>query len=57
MRLKDKVCIVTGTSGYLGQAFAVRLGHEGAKAVLADVKESPETPKAPAPKCLTCWWT
>lgn len=46
MRLKDKVCIVTGTSGYLGRAFAVRLGQEGAKVVLADVQESPDTLKA-----------
>jgi len=43
MRLKDKVCIVTGTSGYIGQAYATRLAQEGAKVVLADVVESPQT--------------
>src|SRR2546423_12325508 len=46
MRLQDKVCIVTGTSGYLGQAFATRLGLEGAKVVLADVQPSPQTLEA-----------
>ncbi len=46
MRLKDKVCIVTGTSGYIGQAYAVRLGQEGAKVVLADIKPSKETEEA-----------
>ena len=46
MRLEGKVCIVTGTSGYLGQAFAVRLGQEGAKVVLADIQESPDTLRA-----------
>src|SRR5947209_4669059 len=42
MRLKDKVAIVTGASGFLGRAYAVRLGQEGARVVLADVRDSPE---------------
>ena len=46
MRMKDKVCIVTGTSGYLGKAYAIRLGEEGAKVVLADIEESQETLRA-----------
>jgi len=46
MRLKDKVCIVTGASGWLGQAHALRLAEEGAKVVLADISESPETLRA-----------
>ena len=43
MRLKDKVVIVTGSSGLLGKAHAARLGEEGAKVVLCDVVESEET--------------
>ncbi len=46
MRLKDKVCIVTGSSGYLGRAHAMRLGQEGARVVLADIEESYETLEA-----------
>lgn len=37
MRLRDKVAIVTGASGGIGQATAVRFANEGAKLVLADV--------------------
>lgn len=36
MRLQDKVTIVTGAAGYLGRAYAVRMGQEGAKVVVAD---------------------
>ena len=46
MRLKDKVVIVTGTSGYIGRTFAERLGQEGAKVVLADIRESSDTASA-----------
>lgn len=35
-RLQDKVTIVTGAAGYLGKAYAVRMGQEGAKVVVAD---------------------
>ena len=35
-RLQDKVTIVTGAAGYLGQAYAVRFGQEAAKVVVAD---------------------
>ena len=46
MRLKDKVAIVTGTAGYIGRAFATRLGQEGAKVVVCDVRDSSETAEA-----------
>ncbi len=34
MRLKDKVILVTGASGGIGEAVALAFGHEGAKVVL-----------------------
>ncbi len=37
MRLKDKVAIVTGGARGLGKAYALRLGREGAKVVIADI--------------------
>ena len=37
MRLKDRVCIVTGAGRNLGQAYAVRLAREGARVVACDV--------------------
>lgn len=39
MRLKNKVIIVTGVAGYVGQVLAERLGLEGARVVAADVKD------------------
>ncbi len=39
MRLKDKVAIVTGAGGGLGLAIAQRYVAEGAKVVIADVKD------------------
>ena len=36
MRLKDKVCIVTGAGQGIGRATARRLGQEGGKIVVAD---------------------
>lgn len=43
MRLKDKVCIVTGAGRNLGQAYSVRLASEGAKVVACDVLDCGET--------------
>jgi NAD(P)-dependent dehydrogenase (short-subunit alcohol dehydrogenase family) len=43
MRLENKVSIVTGAAGGIGRAFAIRLGQEGAKVVIADIKECEET--------------
>ncbi len=37
MELKDKVAIVTGSSGGLGQAIALTLAREGAKLILVDI--------------------
>ncbi len=46
MRLKDKVIIVTGAAGYIGRAFAERMGQEGAKVVVCDIKDPAETAEA-----------
>ena len=43
MRLEGKVIIVTGASRYIGQAMAVRLAKEGAKGVVADIRDCAET--------------
>ena len=39
-RLKDKVCIVTGSSSGLGRAIALGYAREGAKVVCADLREN-----------------
>lgn len=39
-RVKDKVCIITGANGGIGQAIAADLLKEGAKVVFADIAES-----------------
>jgi len=38
MRFRDKVAIVTGAAGGIGLATAERLGSEGARVVIADLK-------------------
>ena len=43
MRLKDKVCIITGGSSGIGAACARVFTREGAKVVVADVKAPTET--------------
>ena len=43
MRLEGKVVIVTGASRFIGQAMAVRLAKEGAKIVVADIRDCAET--------------
>lgn len=40
MRLQGKVAFVTGASSGIGKAAAIRLAEEGAKVLLADMKES-----------------
>jgi len=37
MKLKDKVCIVTGAASGIGRAIALRFGREGAKVAVADL--------------------
>lgn len=44
MRLKDKVCIITGASSGMGLEAARRFVQEGAKVVRADIKEGPDLP-------------
>jgi 3-oxoacyl-[acyl-carrier protein] reductase len=39
MRLKDKVAIITGGSQGIGRAYALRFAREGAKVVVADIRE------------------
>jgi NAD(P)-dependent dehydrogenase (short-subunit alcohol dehydrogenase family) len=41
MRLKDKVCVITGASSGLGRESALRFAREGASIVVADVTEMP----------------
>lgn len=40
MRLKDKVCIVTGSGSGIGQATAIKFALEGAKVAVCDVNET-----------------
>ena len=44
MRLKDKVCIITGASSGMGLEAARRFAAEGAKVVRTDIKEGPDVP-------------
>lgn len=44
MRLKDKVCLITGTSSGMGLEAARAFSREGAQVVRADVKEGPDVP-------------
>ena len=39
MRLKDKVCVITGAGSGMGRAACVRFAKEGAKVVAADLQE------------------
>jgi Short-chain alcohol dehydrogenase of unknown specificity len=39
MRLKDRVCIVTGGAAGIGKATALKFAQEGAKVVICDVNE------------------
>lgn len=44
MRLKDKVCIITGASSGMGLEAARLFAKEGARVVRTDIKEGPEVP-------------
>ncbi len=46
MRLKDKVCIVTGSAGGIGWATALRFAREGARVVVADLDAQLVTQRA-----------
>ena len=45
MKLKDKVAIVTGSARGLGKAYALRLADEGAKIVVAAIRDPEITAK------------
>ena len=38
MRLKDKVCVITGAAQGIGEACAMQFANEGAKVVVSDVQ-------------------
>ena len=44
-RVQDKVVVVTGAANGLGEAIALRLAHDGAKMVLADIDEPGPPPQ------------
>jgi NAD(P)-dependent dehydrogenase (short-subunit alcohol dehydrogenase family) len=44
MRLKDKVCIITGASSGMGLEAAKVFAREGAKVVRTDIKDGPDVP-------------
>jgi NAD(P)-dependent dehydrogenase (short-subunit alcohol dehydrogenase family) len=44
MRLKDKVCVITGASSGMGLEAARLFSKEGAKVVRTDIKEGPDVP-------------
>lgn len=41
MRLKDKVAVITGAASGIGRAIALAYGREGARVLVADVREEP----------------
>src|ERR1041384_6627196 len=45
MRLQDRVAIVTGASSGIGRGIALRFAEEGARVVVADVREEPRRGK------------
>jgi len=48
MRLENKVAIITGAGQGIGEAYARRFAHEGAKVVVADVNAEKGTAVARA---------
>jgi NAD(P)-dependent dehydrogenase (short-subunit alcohol dehydrogenase family) len=49
-RLQDKVAIITGASGGIGRAIALRYASEGAHVIVSDIRETSRTPAEEAEK-------
>jgi NAD(P)-dependent dehydrogenase (short-subunit alcohol dehydrogenase family) len=40
MRLRDKVCVVTGSGSGIGRATAIEMAREGGKVVVSDLNDT-----------------